>query len=188
MTRAIPFAALLALLCMPVGPGTFAAAGAAPDSAQRAALEARIGHRGRVRILELQGPTVLLHPVVREDGLHTRGTWKPPRAALFVSADAPKPPRPAEFVPWSAIEGVQVGRSAARSGALGGAMLGGAIVGLSLLTYHRNVSENWEQSGGWILAAGTTVVVGTTLVGFLLGATGEEWRTVWPPPPSRVRP
>jgi hypothetical protein len=90
-------------------------------------------------------------------------------------------------VPWSAIEGVQVGRSAARSGALGGAVLGGAIVGLSLLTYHRNVSENWEQSGGWILAAGTTVVVGTTVVGFLLGATGQEWRTVWPPPP-RGRP
>jgi hypothetical protein len=187
MRDTIRFAALLALSGLALAPAACAAAGGAPDSAERAAVEARIGRLGRVRILGPGGPTVLLHPVVREDGLHMSGTWKPPRAALFVSADAPKPARPTEFVPWSAIEGVQVGRSAARSGALGGAVLGGAIVGLSLLTYHRNVSENWEQSGGWILAAGTTVVVGTTVVGFLLGATGQEWRTVWPPPP-RGRP
>jgi hypothetical protein len=188
MSHAIRLAVLLALLCPLVVPGACAAAGGAPDSAQRAALQERIGRCGRVRILGTEGPTLLLEPVVREDGLHMRRPWKPPRAALFVSADAPTPPRPAEFVAWSTIEGVQVRRSAWRSGALTGAVLGGAVVSLSLVTYRHQVAANWEQSGRWIMAGSTMVVVGTTLTGFLLGSVGEEWRTVWPSPPPPVRP
>ena len=188
MAHVLRLAALIVLLCSPVVPEASAQESAAPDSAQRAALQERIGRLDQVRILGPAGATLLREPVVREIGLHMRGPWKPPRAALFVSADAPVPPRPVEFVPWSAIEGVQVHRSATSSGALTGAVIGGAVVGLTLLTCHRQVSDNWEDSAGWITAGSAMVVVGTTLTGLLIGSFGEEWATVWPPPPPRVRP
>jgi hypothetical protein len=185
--RAIRLAVLIALSCPPVVPGASAVESSAPDSAQRAALQERIGRLDRVRILGPAGPTLLLVPVVQEDGLHMRSPWKPPRAALFVSADAPVPPPPVAFVPWSAIERVQVHRSATWSGALTGAVVGGFVVGLTLLVYHRNVSENWEQSGGWIVAGSGIVLGGTTLTGLALGSYGVEWTAVYPPPP-RARP
>jgi hypothetical protein len=185
MARVVPLALLIALLCAPLAAGASAAGGSAPDSAQRAALQERIGRLDRVRILGPAGTTLLLAPVVREDGLHMRKPWKPPRAALFVSADAPVPPAPATFVPWSAIERVQVHRNAAWSGALTGAVVGGVVVGLTLLVYHRNVSENWEHSGGWIVAGSAMVLGGTTLTGLVLGSYGVEWASVYPPPRAR---
>ena len=187
MARAIRLAVLVVLSCSPVVPGASAAESGAPDSTQRAALQERIGRLDRVRVLGPAGTTLLLEPVVREDGLHMRGPWKPPRAALFVSADAPVPPRPAEFVPWSAIERVQVHRSAARSGALTGAVIGGCVVGLSLLTYHRQVAGSWEEAGHWILAGSAVVIGGTTLTGLVLGTFAEEWTPVYPPPASAAR-
>jgi hypothetical protein len=158
-----------------------------PDSAQRAALQERVGHLDRVRILGPGGTTLLLKPVVREDGLHMRGLWKPPRAALFVSADAPAPPRPVEFVPWGAIERVQVHRSATRSGALTGAVIGGFVVGLTLLASRRQVSEEWKQADIWIMAGSALVIGGTTLTGLVLGTFAEEWTPVYPPSVSGAR-
>ena len=188
MIRAIRAATLFVLLCSPLVPRASAAEGGAPDPAQRAALQQRIGHLDRVRILGPGGTTLLLQPVVRDDGLHMRGPWKPPRAAIFVSADAPVPPRPVEFVPWSEIDRVQVHHSGARSGALTGAVIGGVVVGLCLLTYHHQVAEEWEGSGHWIMAGSGLVIGGTTLTGLVLGTFGEDWVTVLPPPPSRARP
>jgi hypothetical protein len=186
LVRAIRIAALILLLCSLVAPGASAAEGGAPDSAQRAALQERIGRLDRVRVLGPAGTTLLLVPVVREDGLHMRRPWKPPRPALFVSADAPVQPRPVEFVPWSAIEHVQVHRSGAWSGALTGAVIGGFVVGLTLLTYHHQVAESWGESGGWIVAGSAVVLGGATLTGLVLGTFAEEWTPVYPPP--RIRP
>jgi hypothetical protein len=186
MIRPLHFAVFCALLvCAPLAMP--AGAFPAPDSAQSAALQQRIGRLDRVRIVGPAGTTLLREPVVREDGLHMRRPWKPPRAALFVSADAPAPSRPVEFVPWSAIEGVQVHGNATRSGALTGAVIGGFVVGLTLLADRRQVAEEWEQAGIWIMAGSAVVIGGTTLAGFVLGTFGEEWKTVWPPPPLRVR-
>ena len=187
MARAIRLATLIAMLCSTVVPGASAGGSSAPDSAQRAALLERIGRLDRVRILGPDGATLLLEPAVREDGLHMRRPWKPSRAALFVSAAAPAPARPVEFVPWSAIERVQVHRNAARSGALTGAVIGGVVVGLSLLTYHRQVADSWEVSGSWIMAGSALVIGGTTLSGLVLGTFGEEWAPVYPPPAPAAR-
>ena len=187
MIHVIWLAALILLLCPPIVPGASAGESGAPDSAQRAALQERIGRLDRVRVLGPAGPTLLLEPVVREDGLHMRRPWKPPRAALFVSADAPVPPSPVTFVPWSAIERVQVHRSGAWSGTLTGAVVGGFVVGLTLLTYHRQVAESWDGSGGWIVAGSAMVLGGTTLTGLVLGSYGVEWASVYPPP-LRTRP
>jgi hypothetical protein len=188
MTRVARLVVLIVLLCPLVILPACATEIGSPDSAQRAELQGRIGRLDRVRILGPAGTTLLREPVVREDGLHMRGPWKPPRAALFVSADAPVPPRPVEFVPWSAIEHVQVHGNAARSGALTGAAIGVVAVGLTLLAGHRQVAEEWEHAGTWIMAGSALVVVGTSITGLVLGTFGEEWKTVWPPSPARGGP
>jgi hypothetical protein len=187
MVRSCPGSSVCYALLVCALLSTSAGAVAAPDSAQRAALQERIGRLDRVRILGPDGTTLLLEPAVREDGLHMRRPWKPSRAALFVSAAAPAPARPVEFVPWSAIERVQVHRNAARSGALTGAVIGGVVVGLSLLTYHRQVADSWEVSGSWIMAGSALVIGGTTLSGLVLGTFGEEWAPVYPPPAPAAR-
>jgi hypothetical protein len=178
------FSALLA--CAPLA--TPAGAVPEPDSTQRAALQARIGRLDRVRILGPAGTTLLLEPAVREDGLRMRRPWRPPRAALFFSADAPAAARPLQFVPWSAIEGVQVRRRGARSGALTGATIGGLAAGLSFLTHHHEVAESWDEYGGLIVTYGVVVIGGAALAGLVLGTLAEGWETVWPPPSPRLRP
>jgi hypothetical protein len=182
MIHVIRLAALVALLWAVAATEVLAQDGSAPDSAQRAALQERIGHLGRVRIQGPGGTTLLLEPVVREDGLHMRGPWKAPRPALFVAGALPAAPHPAEFVPWSAIERVEVHRNAARSGALTGAVIGGFVVGLTLLTSRRQVTDSWEQYGSWIMAGSAVLIGGTTLIGLVLGTYGEEWAPVYPPP------
>lgn len=188
MVRSCPGSSVCYALLVCALLSTSAGAVAAPDSAQRAALQERIGRLDRVRIIGPGGTTTLFEPVVREDGLHMRRPWKPPRAALFVSADTPQPPRPAEFVPWSAIETVQVHRSEARSGVLTGAVIGVCVVGLTLLTSADQVADSWETSGSWIVAGSAVVIGSTTLAGLVLGSFGEGWTPVYPPPPPRARP
>ena len=51
-----------------------------------------------------------------------------------------------------------------------------------LLTYHRQVAESWDGSGGWIVAGSAMVLGGTTLTGLVLGSYGVEWASVYPPP------
>jgi hypothetical protein len=189
VSRALGLAALLALLCAPAVPAT-AGQTATPDSAARAALQRRIGRLGSVQLVGPAGSVLLLEPVVREDGLHMREPWKPPRAALFVSADAPVPPRPVEFVPWSAIEQVQVRRSGTGTGLLAGAAFGAGLSGLLALAFHGQIASNWEAGTAQpALIAGSAILVGTgALTGALLGSFGGGWHTVYPEPAPRPRP
>ena len=189
MTRALRLTALLALLGPLAPPGTSAAQGVAPDSAARAALQRRIGRLGSVQLVGPAGSVVLLEPVVREDGLHMREPWKPPRAAVFVSADTPVPPRPVEFVPWSAIEQVQVRGSGARIGLLAGAAFGAGLSGLLALAFHGQIASSWESGAAQpVIIAGSAILVGTGAVaGALIGVSGGGWHTVYPEPAPRPR-
>jgi len=177
---------MLALALVAAAAGTSAAA-VAPDSAARAALQARIRRLGDVRIVGSAGTVRLLVPEVRDDGLHMRRPWKPPRAALFVSPDVPAPPRPVEFVPWSEISEVQVRRSRPGRGALMGAAFGAGL-SLMLAAMDRDkITEAWDQAAPVVFAGGAIVVGAGAAIGALLGSVSEDWRTVYPAPPG-VRP
>lgn len=188
MIRMIPLAALIAILCSPVVPGASAAGSSVPDSAQRAALERRIGRLGNVQLVGPTGGTLMLKPVVREDGLHMRGPWKPPRAALFVSGDVPAPSRPVDFVPWSAIEQVQVQRSGARTGFLAGAAFGAGVAAMLALGFQHEITNNWKADRA-VVFVGIPALIGTgAATGMLLGSFSGGWHTVYPAPAPRGRP
>jgi hypothetical protein len=160
------------------------AGAAAPDSAARAALQEAIGGRASVQVVDPAGGTLLFpRPTVRDDGLHRRTPWKPPRAALFVSRDVPPPPRPPELVPWSAIGQVQVRRSSMGRGMLHGAVFGTLFVGMLFAIYHRPILDDWDASAPVVFSVGTTLIGGSAALGLVLGSYDEGWRTVYPAPP-----
>jgi len=182
VTAGLRALASLAALVVVTAAAASGRAGAIPDSAARAALQATIGHLGSVRVVGSTGGIRLLAPVVRDDGLHMRAPWKPPRPALFVSKDTPAPERPVDFVPWSAIEQVQVRRSRAGTGFLAGAAFGAGLVGMLVAVYHRPIMDDWSAAAPIVLAGGSIVVGAGATVGLLLGSFDEGWRTVYPPP------
>lgn len=182
--RAIIALALLA-------PGFSAAralAGAVPDSATRAAVQRQIGHLGRVRIVGPAGETLLLKPVVREDGLHMREPWRRPRPALVVVGEIPAPPPPVDFVPWSGIDEVQVARGDPMRGALTGAIFGAGLSAI-LLTVYNGVARRYpEEAVPIVITGGAILIGGCAAVGAVAGSYTENWRTVHPAPPAKRRP
>jgi hypothetical protein len=142
----------------------------APDSAQRAALQSRIGHLGRVQIVGTRGATLLLKPVVRDDGLHLREPCRAPRQALIQIGEVPPPPVP--FVPWSEIGVVQAPVNGFKAGLVAGAVL---------LSQHRAIAREWDQYRG-LVVIGTPLFMGAGALsgGLLFGLVGEQWKTVYP--------
>jgi len=186
MNRRIPILVFAAALLAPALPPPLARAADWPDSAQRAALQNRIGRLGRVQILGSRGATLLLKPVVRDDGLHMREPYRPPRQALIEIGDVPPPPPPVPFVPWSEIRAVQVPASGFASGAGMGAALGAIMAGTTLLAFRHEISRNWENYEGVILV-GVPLFVGAGALagGLVFGVFSGGWRTVYPVAPPR---
>jgi hypothetical protein len=186
--RVLAPVSLLAALAASLLAAAPAVAGATPDSAARAALQRRIGRLGSVQLVGPAGSILLFKPVVREDGLHMREPWKPPRAALIVLGDVPAPPRPVEFVPWSAIEQVQVRRSGVGTGLLAGAAFGAGLAAILAVVYHHQITGDWETAQPVVLAGGTVLVGAGAVAGMLLGSLGGGWDTAYPAPAPRGRP
>jgi hypothetical protein len=185
-----PAAIVLALLAAAPPGAASARAGTVPDSAARAALERQVGHLGRVRIAGPAGHTLVLKPVVCEDGLHMRGPWHAPRPALVVIGDVPAPPPPVAFVPWSEIDQVQVPRGDPGRGALSGAIFGAGLSAILITIYQQAIRMDTEVALPLVLT-GSAVLVGTgALFGAVAGSYAEDWRTVYPapPPPAKRRP
>ena len=180
----------LALLVWAQSAGA-APAGAVPDSATRAALQKRIGRLAKVRLLGPAGQeTILLKPLVRDDGLHMREPYRRPRPAVIVLGEVPAPPPPVDFVPWSAIDEVQVARGDPARGALSGALFGVGVVAISLAASHRVIQRYPEDAMPLVFMGGGILVAGCTVVGAVVGSYTEGWRTVHPepPPPAKRRP
>ncbi len=170
---------ILVLLLVAAASTTHAAV--APDSAQRAALEARIGRAAKVRLLAPEGPIIMLEPTVREDGIGAGKPYHPPRPALIVVGEV-RAAQPVDFVPWSRIEGVQVRTSAARGGAVLGALVGLALVGAGVRVLQASKDIDWADGRGQVIGIGAGIVGAGALAGFALGSLGEDWKTVYPPP------
>lgn len=153
----------------------------APGSAQRAALQDRIGRLSRVQILGPSGATLLLKPVVRDDGLHMREPYSAPRQALIEIGDVPQPPPPVSFVSWSEIDAVQAPVRAFRSGVVTGVVLSSLIVGATLFSFRRPFMDDWDRHRGTVLV-GTPLLIGTGALagGLLFALLGEDWQTVYP--------
>ena len=153
----------------------------APDSAQRAALQSRIGHLGRVQIVGASGTTLLLKPVVRDDGLHLREPYRAPRQALIEIGEVPPSPPPVPFVPWSEIGVVQAPVNGFKAGLVAGAVFAGVMAGAVLLSQHRAIAREWDQYRG-LVVIGTPLFIGAGALagGLLFGLVGEQWKTVYP--------
>jgi hypothetical protein len=185
MIRRIDELALGAALLAAVTLAPSARAVPAPDSAQRAALQSRIGHLGRVQIVGERGATLLLKPVVRDDGLHMREPWHPPRQAL-IEIDATPPPAPPSFVPWSEIAAVQVPTGDFRGGATAGAVVGAFVVAVTLFSFRHDLHADWDTYAPSVWTGAPIVIGVSTLAGGLLfGLGSNDWRTVYPPPRRR---
>ena len=179
---AIGLALLAAALAAPT-----ARAGAVPDSAVRAALQRQIGHLGRVQVVGPAGSTLLLKPVVREDGLHMREPWRAPRPALVVIGDVPAPPPPVDFVPWSEIAQVQVPRGDPARGAISGAIFGAGLSAITLVVYN-GVARRYPEEALPIVITGSAILIGAgAAVGAVIGSYTENWRTIYPAPPPKPR-
>jgi hypothetical protein len=153
----------------------------APDSAQRAALQSRIGHLGRVQIVGARGATLLLKPVVRDDGLHMREPYRAPRQALIEIGELPPPPPPVPFVPWSEISVVQAPVNGFKAGLVAGAVFAGVMAGAVIFSYRHVISREWDRYDGAVMV-GTPLFMGAGALagGLLFGLVGEQWRTVYP--------
>jgi hypothetical protein len=189
MTASRRVRALLALaVLLAAASAAPARAGAVPDSAARVALQRRIGHLGRVRLLGPAGETLLLKPAVREDGLHMREPHRVPRPAVIVIGDIPAPPPPVDFVPWSEIDEVQVARGDPARGLVIGALLGAGVSAVLIGTYNSSIRADTEVAMPIVATGAAILVAGGALLGALLGSYTENWRTVHPPPPEKRRP
>jgi hypothetical protein len=179
-------AVLLALLAVVLSAAP-ARAGAVPDSATRASLQRQIGHLGRVRIGGRGGQTLLLKPVVREDGLRMREPWHNPRPAFIVIGEVPAPPPPVAFVPWSEIDEVQVPRGDPLRGSISGAIFGAGLSAI-VVTVYNGVVRRYPEDAVPIVITGTAILVGVgASVGAVVGSYTENWRTIYPALPAKQR-
>ncbi len=151
-----------------------------PDSAQRARLQESIGHLGSVQILGAGRATLLLKPVVRDDGLHMREPYRAPRLALVEIGDVPKPPPPPDFVPWSAIEAVQVKRSMNPGSMARGFVIGGLLGALVSMPFVQALGRADVPRAPAI----SFFAVPGAAVGVVFGAGIQHWETVYPAPAS----
>jgi hypothetical protein len=181
MKRRIHGLALGAALLAAVTLAAPVAAVPAPDSAQRATLQRRIGRLGRVQIVGPSGQTLLLKPVVRDDGLHMRELYRAPRQALIEIGEVPLPPPPVPFVPWSEITAIRAPARGFASGAMMGAIFATGVTAATLFAFRHELSHDWDvyEPAVWF---GAPLVIGAGVLagGLLFGLVGEEWRTVYP--------
>jgi hypothetical protein len=186
MIRRIRELALGAALLAAVTLAPSARAVPAPDSAQRAALQSRIGRLGRVQIVGPSGATLLFKPVVRDDGLHMREPYRAPRRALIEIGELPPLPPPVPFVPWSEIGVVQAPANGFSAGLGAGAVVAGVMAGAVIFSYRHVISREWYRYDG-IVMVGTPLFIGAGALagGLLFGLTGEQWKTVYPGHPAK---
>ena len=152
--------------------------GAIPDSAELAALRQRVSSAKVVRLEGSFGSREIGRPLLDSSGVRSRD-WEERarlRPALFVSADAPRPPVPAPIA-WSEITEIQTGGPKIVKGALVGTFTG-IVLGATLAAASLGNGYVGEEEGFRAIGIFSGTAMTGTIVGLVVGSM-RGWHTVY---------